>query len=292
MLRLIELTRHRRRCRAPTGFRGYCWDRWHAVDHCPARTSIPASSGRTCPAHPRPARKLQRWAGRGCLTTWNDAACRGAPRAPTPPIRCSPGPSPTPSQRRRRGSPTRPRKCAAAVVDDRRQPPSPGCRWAVRSPTPCWPPPAAANTVQAVALHHLGATAGRFVRDLWSSTPAITAATSTSRPAAWYRSPRWAAGSPSSPATTGLDGDPATPRRRAGLLTADETETLVRAFEYIYGLDARPTRSKRSATGPTHDHLDRPQGARHVDPALPAEAFRAVAEVQNRLDSEWVARLP
>ena len=77
----------------------------------------------------------------------------------------------------------------------------------------------------------------------------------------------------------------------AGLLTTDETEVLVRAFEYVYGLV-----------------LDREiEAIRHNDPATTTwiapkeldtltrrylrEAFRAVAEVQNRLEGEWVARL-
>ena len=74
-----------------------------------------------------------------------------------------------------------------------------------------------------------------------SSTPAIIAGGSTSKPAAWCRSPRSAAGSPSSPATTAdrrsLGCDAAS---RPACSRADETDTLVRAFEYIYGLILRP----------------------------------------------------
>jgi CBS domain-containing protein len=77
----------------------------------------------------------------------------------------------------------------------------------------------------------------------------------------------------------------------AGLLTPDETETLVRAFEYVYGLilgrEIEAIRAGQAATknwiAPTKlDTLTR----RYL-----REAFRAVAEVQNRLDGEWVARL-
>jgi CBS domain-containing protein len=77
----------------------------------------------------------------------------------------------------------------------------------------------------------------------------------------------------------------------AGLLTRDETDSLVRAFEYIYALelgnDIAAIRTDASAStwiAPKElDTLTR----RYL-----REAFRAVAAVQNRLDSEWVARLP
>lgn len=77
----------------------------------------------------------------------------------------------------------------------------------------------------------------------------------------------------------------------AGLLTSDETETLVRAFEYIYGLlldneiDAIRTAAPDASTWIAPRELDT------LTRRYLREAFRAVAEVQNRLDSEWVDRL-
>jgi CBS domain-containing protein len=75
-----------------------------------------------------------------------------------------------------------------------------------------------------------------------------------------------------------------------GLLTDDETETLVRGFEYIYGLILRhevdAIRESRTATtwiDPKHlDTLTR----RYL-----REAFRAVAQVQGRLEGDWISRL-
>ena len=57
---------------------------------------------------------------------------------------------------------------------------------------------------------------------------------------------------------------------QAGLLTADETETLVRAFEYIYGL-ILAARSRRSgpATPPTTTWIA-PNQLDTLDPPLPA----------------------
>ncbi|MEN0134245.1 MAG: putative nucleotidyltransferase substrate binding domain-containing protein [Rhodococcus sp. (in: high G+C Gram-positive bacteria)] len=77
----------------------------------------------------------------------------------------------------------------------------------------------------------------------------------------------------------------------ADLLTSDETETLVRAFEYVYGLilgrEIEAIKGSAAATtwvAPNQlDTLTR----RYL-----RESFRAVAEVQNRLESEWMARLP
>lgn len=77
----------------------------------------------------------------------------------------------------------------------------------------------------------------------------------------------------------------------AGVLTADEADTLVRAFEYFYSLLLEnevaairdPTTTATTWVAPKElDTLTR----RYL-----REAFRAVAEVQNRLDGQWVARL-
>ena len=77
----------------------------------------------------------------------------------------------------------------------------------------------------------------------------------------------------------------------AGLLTTDETDTLVRAFEYIYDLllqnEIGAIRSGQTSatTWVSPKELDT------LTRRYLREAFRAVAEVQSRLDSEWVARL-
>jgi CBS domain-containing protein len=79
--------------------------------------------------------------------------------------------------------------------------------------------------------------------------------------------------------------------QEAGLLTSDEADTLVRAFEYIYALlldkEIAAIRSNDStpSTWIAPKELDT-LTRRHL-----REAFRAVAEVQNRLDGDWVARL-
>ncbi len=79
---------------------------------------------------------------------------------------------------------------------------------------------------------------------------------------------------------------------RAGLLTADETETLVRAFEYIYGLIlGREIEAIRAADFAETTTWIAPNQLDTLTRRYLREAFRAVAEVQNRLDSEWVARL-
>lgn len=79
--------------------------------------------------------------------------------------------------------------------------------------------------------------------------------------------------------------------QQAGLLTGDETDTLTRAFEYLYGLlldnevAALRTGSTVSTTWIAPKELDT------LTRRYLREAFRSVAEVQSRLDSEWVARL-
>ena len=68
-------------------------------------------------------------------------------------------------------------------------------------------------------------------------------------------------------------------------------DTLVRAFEYIYGLvlgsevEAIRTNDETATTWVAPKELDT------LTRRYLREAFRAVAEVQNRLDSEWVTRL-
>ena len=77
----------------------------------------------------------------------------------------------------------------------------------------------------------------------------------------------------------------------ANLLTTDETETLVRAFEYIYGLvlekeiEGIRTEDRDATTWIVPKELDT------LTRRYLRESFRAVAEVQNRLESEWVSRL-
>jgi CBS domain-containing protein len=78
---------------------------------------------------------------------------------------------------------------------------------------------------------------------------------------------------------------------QAGLLTADETETMVRAFEYIYGLIlGREIEAIRVGDRTTTTWIE-PKELDTLTSRYLREAFRAVAEVQNRLDSEWVVRL-
>ncbi len=77
----------------------------------------------------------------------------------------------------------------------------------------------------------------------------------------------------------------------AALLTADETETLVRAFEYVYGLIlGREIEAIKGSTVATT--WVAPNQLDTLTRRYLRESFRAVAEVQNRLESEWVARLP
>ncbi|MDA2893299.1 DUF294 nucleotidyltransferase-like domain-containing protein [Mycolicibacterium sp. BiH015] len=79
--------------------------------------------------------------------------------------------------------------------------------------------------------------------------------------------------------------------QQAGLLTPDEADTLVRAFEYLYGLlldnEVAAIRDQRvtASTWIAPKELDT------LTRRYLREAFRSVAEVQNRLDSEWMARL-
>ena len=78
---------------------------------------------------------------------------------------------------------------------------------------------------------------------------------------------------------------------QAGLLTPDETDTLVRAFEYIYGLILRREIEGIRVGDETETTWIAPNQLDTLTRRYLREAFRAVAEVQNRLDSEWVARL-
>lgn len=78
----------------------------------------------------------------------------------------------------------------------------------------------------------------------------------------------------------------------AGLLTEDETDTLVRAFEYLYGLLLdKEIAAVRTGSGAASTWIA-PKELDTLTRRYLREAFRAVAEVQNRLESEWVARLP
>ena len=77
-----------------------------------------------------------------------------------------------------------------------------------------------------------------------------------------------------------------------GLLTTDETDTLIRAFEYIYGLllDHEITAIRDGAPAPTT--WIAPRELDTLTRRYLREAFRAVAEVQTRLEGLWVSRLP
>lgn len=79
--------------------------------------------------------------------------------------------------------------------------------------------------------------------------------------------------------------------RDANLLTTDETETLVRAFEYIYSLVLDKEIEGIRSGDPGATTWIAPKELDTLTRRYLREAFRAVAEVQNRLDSEWVSRL-
>lgn len=80
--------------------------------------------------------------------------------------------------------------------------------------------------------------------------------------------------------------------QQAGLLTEDETDTLIRAFEYFYGLllENEATAIRGQSDGATTTWVA-PKELDTLTRRYLREAFRSVAEVQNRLDSEWMARL-
>ncbi|RDH78767.1 CBS domain-containing protein [Mycolicibacterium moriokaense] len=77
----------------------------------------------------------------------------------------------------------------------------------------------------------------------------------------------------------------------AGLLTTDEADTLVRAFEYLYGLLLDNEIRALRTNAPASSTWIAPKELGTLTRRYLREAFRAVAEVQNRLDSEWVERL-
>jgi CBS domain-containing protein len=79
--------------------------------------------------------------------------------------------------------------------------------------------------------------------------------------------------------------------QHAGLLTADETDTLARAFEYFYGLLLDNEVAAIRDPASTASTWVAPKELDTLTRRYLREAFRSVAEVQNRLDSEWVARL-
>ena len=79
--------------------------------------------------------------------------------------------------------------------------------------------------------------------------------------------------------------------RSAGVLTTDEADTLIGAFDLVYGLLLdREVEALRHGTAPSR-HLDPdtldPLTRRHL-----RSAFREVTRVQTSLESEWVSRLP
>jgi signal-transduction protein with cAMP-binding, CBS, and nucleotidyltransferase domain len=77
----------------------------------------------------------------------------------------------------------------------------------------------------------------------------------------------------------------------AGLLTTDEAGTLVRAFEYIYELLLDNEIHAFRTGAPKASTWIAPKELGTLTRRCLREAFRAVAEVQNRLNSEWVTRL-
>jgi CBS domain-containing protein len=79
--------------------------------------------------------------------------------------------------------------------------------------------------------------------------------------------------------------------QHAGLLTADETDTLARAFEYFYGLLLDNEVAAIRDPASTASTWVAPKELDTLTRRYLREAFRSVAEVQNRLDGEWVARM-
>ena len=79
--------------------------------------------------------------------------------------------------------------------------------------------------------------------------------------------------------------------QQAGLLTTDETETFIRAFEYLYGLLLDNEVAAIRDDAATATTWVAPKELDTLTRRYLRETFRSVAEVQNRLDSEWVARL-
>lgn len=76
-----------------------------------------------------------------------------------------------------------------------------------------------------------------------------------------------------------------------GLFTTDEAETLIGAFEEVYSLllerEVAMIREGRALT-----HYVDPKTLDTLTRRYLRDAFRAVSEVQSRLQSEWMARLP
>lgn len=74
-----------------------------------------------------------------------------------------------------------------------------------------------------------------------------------------------------------------------GLLTADESESLVGAHEHLYGLLLQQEVAAIRAGEPASTYLDPGEldslSRRHL-----RESFRAIAHVQDRLGSQWMAR--
>jgi CBS domain-containing protein len=77
-----------------------------------------------------------------------------------------------------------------------------------------------------------------------------------------------------------------------GLLTSDETDTLVRAFEYIYELLLESELAALRANAEPATTWIAPKALNTLTRRYLREAFRSVAEVQNRLAGDWVGRLP
>lgn len=77
----------------------------------------------------------------------------------------------------------------------------------------------------------------------------------------------------------------------AGLLTDDESETLTRAYEYIYGLLLDKEISGMRAHHVRQTAWVSPKDLDTLTRRYLREAFRSVAEVQDRLSADWVGRL-
>jgi CBS domain-containing protein len=74
-----------------------------------------------------------------------------------------------------------------------------------------------------------------------------------------------------------------------GLLSADETDTLIGAYQGIFALDLTREVDAIRNGNEASNYLD----PRDIDPLTRRqlrESFRAVADIQRRLEGEWAAR--
>jgi len=77
-----------------------------------------------------------------------------------------------------------------------------------------------------------------------------------------------------------------------GLLTTDEADTLAGGFDSVYGLLLRhEVQALRAGDAPTTTFID-PKDLNSLTRRHLRETFRAIAQVQERVDRNWLTRLP